>query len=77
VHIDNDGLATFVELLMGKKLWILFRPFLDNEPDASSHVDLFLNDFDPTVAVHTWEVEAVVLMPGTWLWIPFYIEVDF
>jgi len=64
-HLDSDGLATYVELLIGKKLWILFRPNLDNEPDAGAHISVFLDDFDTSVAVKTWDAEAVVLTPGT------------
>jgi hypothetical protein len=58
-------LATYIELLTGAKLWILMRPDLDNEANAAAHVDLFLNDFDPAIAVKTWDVEAVFLTPGT------------
>jgi hypothetical protein len=64
-HIDSDGLATYIELLTGAKLWILMRPDLDNEADATAHVDLFLNDFNPAIAVKTWDAEAVFLTPGT------------
>jgi hypothetical protein len=65
VHLDSDGLATFVDVIHGKKWWILLRPHLEGEPDPSAHVDLYLNDFDPAVAVKTWEAEAVLLTPGT------------
>ena len=64
-HVDCDGLATVVELLCGLKWWILLKPDLPGEPDPSAHVDLFLNDFDPSVVVKTWDAEAVLLMPGT------------
>lgn len=64
-HLDSDGLATFLDLLTGRKLWILLRPHLDNEPDAASHVDVFLDDYDPSVVVKTWDAEAVFLTPGT------------
>ncbi len=65
VHIDCDGLGTFVNVLCGLKLWMLFKPHLHGEPDSTAHVDLFLDDFDPAVAVKTWDVEAVLLTPGT------------
>jgi len=64
-HLDCDGLATFVDMLRGKKWWILLRPHLEGEPDASAHVDVYLNDYDPAVAVKTWDAEAVLLTPGT------------
>jgi hypothetical protein len=65
VHLDCDGLGTTVDMLCGLKLWALFKPHLHGEPDSTSHVDLFLDDFDPAVVVKTWDVEAVLLTPGT------------
>jgi hypothetical protein len=65
VHVDSDGLATFVDPIAGKKWWILLRPHMEGEPDASAHIDLYLNDYDPAVVVKTWEAEAVLLAPGT------------
>lgn len=64
-HVDSDGLCTYVDVVSGMKFWILFRPHLDNESEPSAHVDLFLNDFEPSVAVKTWDAELVVLAPGT------------
>jgi hypothetical protein len=64
-HVDCSGLATVLAVICGIKYWILFKPDLDNETDAGAHVDLFLNDFDPAVAVKTWDAEAVLLTPGT------------
>ena len=65
VHVDCNGLATIIELLCGAKWWILFRPLMPGEPDPTAHVDLFLDDFDPSVVVKTWDAEAVLLRPGT------------
>ena len=65
IHLDCEGLGTIVELLCGLKWWILFKPHLHSEPDSTAHVDLFLDDFDPSVVVKTWDVEAVLLTPGT------------
>jgi hypothetical protein len=64
-HLDCDGLATIVDPISGKKLWILLQPYLAGEPDASANVELYLNDYDPAVVVKTWEAEAVLLTPGT------------
>ena len=64
-HLDSNGFATFVDVLTGMKFWILFRPHLDNELEPSGSIDLFLNDFDTSVAVKTWDAELVVLTPGT------------
>jgi hypothetical protein len=65
VHLDCDGLATFVQLLCGSKLWILLSPELGDDPDSSARVDLYLNDFDTSIVVKTWDAEAVYLTPGT------------
>ena len=35
------------------------------EPDLMMNANLFLEDYDPTVAVKTWDGEAVYLTPGT------------
>lgn len=64
-HVDSDGLATSVSVECGHKWWILYTPHLDDEPDASMHVDLFLDDFDPAEVVQHWDAEAVLLGPGT------------
>ena len=65
VHVDCDGLGTYINVLCGLKLWLVFKPHLHGEPDSMAHVDLFLDDFDPAVVVKTWDVEAVLLTPGT------------
>lgn len=65
VHLDSDGLGTFVDVRSGKKWWILLKPHLEGEVWPSAHVDLFLNDFDPSIAVKTWDAEAILLTPGT------------
>jgi hypothetical protein len=64
-HIDSDGLATFVDVINGEKIWILLKPYLDGEPDPSGHIDVYLEDFNPAQVNPTWEAEAVLLTPGT------------
>lgn len=64
-HLDCDGMATFVDVICGKKYWILFRPHLEGEADPFAHVDLYLHDYDPAISVDTWDAEAVLLEPGT------------
>ena len=65
MHLDCDGLGTFVDVVCGGKWWLLFKPHLEGESQSSAHTDLYLNDFDPAIAVETWDVEAVYLTPGT------------
>ena len=65
LHLDCDGLGTVVDLLCGSKWWILLKPHLYGEPDSTAHIDLFLDNFDPSVVVKTWDAEAVLLTPGT------------
>jgi len=65
VHLDCDSLGTVVDLLCSSKWWILLKPHLYGEPDSTAHIDLFLDDFDPSVVVKTWDAEAVLLTPGT------------
>jgi hypothetical protein len=65
MHIDSNGVATFIEVMCGGKWWILFKPDFHNDPDPSANTDLFLNDFDTSTAVRTWDAEAVYLRRGT------------
>ncbi len=64
VHINCDGLGTFIYVACGGK-WILFRLHMLGEPDSTGYVDLFLDDFDPAMVVKTWDAEVVFLMTGT------------
>jgi hypothetical protein len=64
-HIDSDGFGTFVEPLVGGKLWLVARPLGD--PDAFSRTDIFsvehYNMEGPNT--HIFAVEAMLLVPGT------------
>ena len=77
IHIDSDGLGTFIDVQCGGKWWILFGP-----PDGQSKaffgsIETFLNNFDlnaekggrwdveADVDELPWVAEAVYLTPGT------------
>jgi hypothetical protein len=64
IHIDSDGLGTFVDVLCGGKWWILFCPPKGKSKTAFGSIDIFLNGFE-TDAPGPWVAEAVYLAPGT------------
>ncbi|KAF5338019.1 hypothetical protein D9611_014649 [Ephemerocybe angulata] len=64
LHMDSDGLCTFLRVLCGRKLWVVATP-----PDGSPSriiVDLsrFLDNWDPSCPTGSWLLEAIVLCPG-------------
>ena len=74
IHIDSDGLGTFVDVQCGGKWWILFGPADGETKDAFGFIDQFLNDFDTrseradewgSTSEGLWLAEAVYLSPGT------------
>ncbi|EDR13437.1 uncharacterized protein LACBIDRAFT_323084 [Laccaria bicolor S238N-H82] len=69
-HIDSDGFGTFVEPLVGEKLWLVARPL--DDPDAFSRTNIFsvehYNMEGPNT--HIFAVEAMLLVPGTRLYMP-------
>ena len=65
IHIDSDGLGTFVDVKCGAKWWILFTPLEGQDKHAFSSIDQFLNDFDVVrLTDGRWEAEAVYLTEG-------------
>lgn len=63
-QIDSEGFATFIDVLCGKKLWIVARP---KNPKDFFALSLW-NDLDFDVSapnLDKWNVEAVVLTPTT------------
>jgi hypothetical protein len=76
-HIDSDGFGTYIDVKTGMKWWIVARPKqatlqrLCHEDYAQfARTDLFsTSDFqleDPCTSV--WDVEAVLLTPGSRLY---------
>lgn len=62
IHIDSDGLGTFVDVRCGGKWWIVFTSD-DNQAFAS--IDQFFGNFRTTKIPKNWVAEAVYLTPGT------------
>lgn len=64
-HIDSEGLGTTSELLFGLKWWIV--PSNTDGENLFSRLDVFMNDkFDiDSASGDLWNLEAVVLVPGT------------
>ena len=65
IHVDADGLGTFVDMRCGGKWWLLFTPPVgQSQMEAFGRVD-HLRDFDVKNLDIGWLVEAVYLTPGT------------
>jgi hypothetical protein len=58
-------LGTVVDLVCGKKLWLLFTPEDGVDYEIFGDIDQFFNQFDVTKPPCYWDVEAVLLEPGT------------
>lgn len=72
-HIDSDGFATFLQVMCGKKLWAVYRPY----PTLPlSNINVFtLSDFfelDKIPAGAQFGLEAVVLRQGDFLYVFFF-----
>jgi uncharacterized protein YceK len=62
-HIDANGFATWIDVKVGSKYWILARP--KQELDFAS-IDLFTGSYDQECANEDkWDLEAILLLPGT------------
>jgi hypothetical protein len=72
LHIDSDGFGTWVEVKCGLKLWVILRPKNGTVPSFNS-IDGFLKYFGEGTSPNPeqWTCEAVVLGPGTRLWVLF------
>src|SRR5882672_3476485 len=64
LHIDSDGFATFVQVMCGLKVWILYRPSpalplssTNIFADHNFHLDKIPNDAP-------FGLEAIALRPG-------------
>jgi hypothetical protein len=76
LHIDSDGLGTYIDVHCGGKWFILFCPPDGQTKDAFGRIDLFTNKFDLDAEHGQWNLridgqelpwvaEAVYLTPGT------------
>lgn len=65
-HIDTDGFGTFIVTKTGAKYWILARP---KDGRSFSDTDIYVGSNYAIDEMNTelWDVEAVLLTPGTCL----------
>jgi hypothetical protein len=69
IHLDSNGLGTYIDLRAGKKVWIVLKRKGDNfrNFESCSDAEPFFsgvhNVDEPNVKY--WDLEAVVLAPGT------------
>ncbi len=78
IHVDSDGLGTYIDVQCGGKWWIIFCPPDGQTKYAFSEILTFLNSFDTNAELggrwelrtgeqeqFPWVAEAVYLTPGT------------
>jgi hypothetical protein len=64
-HLDSNGTGTFVEAVVGRKIWVLAVPKEEDGLDRLADIDLFGEAYDmDDVNLHLWDLEAVILEPG-------------
>jgi len=85
MHIDSDGLGTFIKTQCGGKWWIIFGPPAGKTKHVFGSVSQFLASFDTNREEggrwdldkedieegDLWIAEAVYLSPGTELFVIF------
>ncbi|RXW15279.1 hypothetical protein EST38_g10577 [Candolleomyces aberdarensis] len=66
-HNDSEGFGTFVTIRSGLKWWVVGR-----SAESGEKLDFFLEspDFDPWLVDDSWDVEAILLKPGTRIIMP-------
>lgn len=70
LHVDSDGFATFVQIMSGMKVWVVYRPspvFPLSNIDVFTNRDAFQLDEIPKNA--PFGLEAMVLKPGDQLYV--------
>ena len=65
-HIDSDGSGTFIDIEVGKKLWISSKHSIENK-DALAEIGVFFeHEFSVDEgAPRLWGLEGIILVPGT------------
>jgi hypothetical protein len=68
-HVDSDGFGTWVEVKYGLKLWVIARPKSGGAP-SFTEIDAFLSSIGVgrSPNCELWDLECVVLEPGTRLY---------
>lgn len=67
-HIDSDGFGTYVDVMTGKKVWIVMRPsnnIIDDFTEFGEITRYVGESFDLMNIGDNSKIEAVVLTPGT------------
>ena len=59
IHIDSDGLATFIDVKCGGRYWILFSPPLTQDKHSFGAIDQFLDNFNTVGYDERWKPESV------------------
>ncbi|KAF8177880.1 hypothetical protein BJ912DRAFT_811635, partial [Pholiota molesta] len=70
-YIDSDGFGTYVDVMTGKKVWLVMRPSNNNIDDFSEFGEITRyvgESFDLLNVGDNSRIEAVVLTPGTRLY---------
>ncbi len=67
IHLDSMGVGMVVQVLMGKKIWFLFRRRGTVVPNG--YIEEFFDDWRPGFIPDSdaWDAEMLVLEPGTLL----------
>jgi len=73
LHIDCEGLGTFIDVKCGEKIFFVPRPNILSHPspsrdghDTFGNLELFLEDYSPENPVRSlWSVEAILLSAGS------------
>ncbi len=65
VHIDSDGLATFIDVRCGGKWWIIFTPLEGQDKYIFASIDQFFDGFETINPPGRYSAEAIYLTPGT------------
>lgn len=65
-HVDTDGFGTWLDCKTGGKVWFIAIPKAGNGFTQFAARDLFQADYSmESNNLHLWNVEAVLLTPGT------------
>ncbi len=74
LHVDSDGFSTFVQVMCGKKVWIVYHPspgLLLWSTNLFTNGEWFQLDKIPKNA--QYGLEAMVLRPGDQLYFSLYL----
>ncbi len=78
IHLDANGLGTHINNITGTKYWVVLNGkqgiSSENHPGDMSSMEAFPTNWNPDEAIQDgFQYEAVVLTPGTLLYVCFQI----